>query len=385
MELNSETEVAQFPIRITQQPRIKTLDSLRGIAASIVVIHHVCLVIHTKHSFMDSTPLYFFETGHEAVIFFFLLSGFVLTYQAEKQIEFSYQKFIFQRFFRIYIPYLFVIILTFTAFFYFHGIHKNNGNWIGSLWQKPLTAKVMISHLFLIGNFDTNFNPVIWSLVHEMRFSIVFPLILWITKFKVRIVMLTAIMCSVIAGVLILFNAEPSVGFNNSYVYTLHYLSIFIIGSLMSKHKLLISNWYNKLSSKKVFWLLALCLLFYTYSRTIVIIPLKLNYPNIALFNEVIVDWLVMLCAAYFIIFALHITNKSSWLLSFIPLKLGEISYSLYLVHIPVMIVFYNLLYNMPLPVVMAISVVVSVTAALIINKYIEKPAARIGKLFLNT
>ena len=64
----------------TPPRRLRELDSLRGLAAITVVFHHfsrICSpqIIHV----LDRTPLRLLVAGHQAVILFFLLSGFVLT------------------------------------------------------------------------------------------------------------------------------------------------------------------------------------------------------------------------------------------------------------------------------------------------------------------
>ncbi|MEH7247503.1 acyltransferase family protein, partial [Neobacillus niacini] len=72
--------------------RLEELDSLRGIASLTVVIHHTLLTLPIflaahQHEQINSTivkiftnsPLHIIWGGHEAVILFFVLSGFVLS------------------------------------------------------------------------------------------------------------------------------------------------------------------------------------------------------------------------------------------------------------------------------------------------------------------
>lgn len=66
--------------------RFSNLESARGLASIIVLLHHFCFafVPTTKESIVDggfrNTPLYILINGQGAVVFFFLLSGFVLTH-----------------------------------------------------------------------------------------------------------------------------------------------------------------------------------------------------------------------------------------------------------------------------------------------------------------
>ncbi len=85
--------------------RYEELDSARGLAALSVVFHHFLLIfpLFFIDTFNDKTastvnllkysPLHVFWAGHEAVIFFYILSGFVLAlpfYSAKKFQYFPY-------------------------------------------------------------------------------------------------------------------------------------------------------------------------------------------------------------------------------------------------------------------------------------------------------
>ena len=72
-------------------PRLSELDALRGIAAFLVLVHHARvlgldprpfdnpLLERGAHMLMHFSPLRVLEFGREAVLFFFVLSGYVLT------------------------------------------------------------------------------------------------------------------------------------------------------------------------------------------------------------------------------------------------------------------------------------------------------------------
>jgi peptidoglycan/LPS O-acetylase OafA/YrhL len=80
------------------------LDSLRFYAALSVMLGHFCLINGDYYLLMQ--PQYFFAAGHEAVILFFVLSGFALTDSIlnNKFIYFSYE---IKRIIRIYPTYYF--------------------------------------------------------------------------------------------------------------------------------------------------------------------------------------------------------------------------------------------------------------------------------------
>ena len=84
--------------------RMHSLDGLRGVAALVVVVHHLLLTLPwfadrvglgqlgTKgqftfswHNLFEYTPLHILYGGTEAVVIFFVLSGFVLINPVNKQ------------------------------------------------------------------------------------------------------------------------------------------------------------------------------------------------------------------------------------------------------------------------------------------------------------
>lgn len=61
------------------------LNCLRFIAASLVLLHHLA-TIGKKYGFFDLEGFGLFRNGTNAVNFFFVLSGFLITYLLQKEI-----------------------------------------------------------------------------------------------------------------------------------------------------------------------------------------------------------------------------------------------------------------------------------------------------------
>lgn len=76
---------------IMKKKWIRNFDSLKGFASLAVVISN-CLIGYHFPNFIDITPLYFLKAAHEAVIFFFVLNGYVLVCQ------YSFKTFVFKNF-----------------------------------------------------------------------------------------------------------------------------------------------------------------------------------------------------------------------------------------------------------------------------------------------
>src|SRR5476651_506292 len=103
---------------ITERPRITGLDALRGTAALSVVLGHITGGLFNRNV-IEATPLNILISSHKAVLFFFLLSGFVLVYQYDDHPQYTYRRFLIQRFFRLYIPYLAAMLLSWLLFLLF--------------------------------------------------------------------------------------------------------------------------------------------------------------------------------------------------------------------------------------------------------------------------
>ena len=74
-EENSKKEVKKIGISLRSKPRFEGLDGLRGVAALLVVIFHIF------ETFSDGNPLnQIVNHGYLAVDFFYVLSGFVISY-----------------------------------------------------------------------------------------------------------------------------------------------------------------------------------------------------------------------------------------------------------------------------------------------------------------
>jgi peptidoglycan/LPS O-acetylase OafA/YrhL len=101
------------------------LDSLRGLAAITVLIAHYSNLFMVQSGpyvrvgeFVQSvrrTPLFAVFAGHEAVMLFFVLSGFVLSLQFLKGKPVDYGSFAIKRIFRIYVPYLIALGVAVTC------------------------------------------------------------------------------------------------------------------------------------------------------------------------------------------------------------------------------------------------------------------------------
>ena len=169
--------------------------------------------------FMKSSIVQPVWNGESAVIMFFVLSGFVLTlpYTGPSPKRIDVVPFIIRRIFRLYPAYwvgiLLALLLRFAVFSPtgLYGLSE----WANSLWHLPVTWKTLVQHFFMVApRIQPNaIDPVIWSLIIEMKVSLIFPAVLLLVQHtkKARyalLVMGIAIACNgifKIFGVLVIF------------------------------------------------------------------------------------------------------------------------------------------------------------------------------------
>jgi peptidoglycan/LPS O-acetylase OafA/YrhL len=352
------------------------LDSIRGIAALTVIFYHI-FDFNKSHlspaiyKIIMISPFKLLVFGHPAVILFFVLSGFVLSLPFIENNKVNYTPYIIKRIFRIYIPYLFSILLSLFLLKYF--VNRN------------ISLKYVSEHLLLIGNIHSNaYNVVVWSLVHEMRISFIFPfVVLVIKKLDLKINILICLLLSLSSYLNQIFHFQNSNGLNTTYFDSLQYLSIFIMGSLVAIKINALSRKFSLLPIYAKFLILVFSVLLYGYSDDflIKIVGIPENTKYFLILNE----YFMAIGATGFIIIAIN-SVKFSRMLSRRPiLSLGKISYSLYLFHFPVSETLHKVLLNrVPWWEVFVLSVIASIIVAYIVWLLVEKPSIFIGKKLAN-
>ncbi len=208
--------------------RITYLDSLRGIAALMVVIYHAnCWLDFTKdkliQSAMPSHVLNIFFSGNTAVALFFVLSGFVLSLKyvhksRDAPIKLHLIEFLIKRIFRIY-----------PAFWAVLGvIYVISGG-------KPLTFLQEGSLLF--NQYETiHLVPIDWTLIIEAKMSILMLIFIVLCYFGYRYVIFFALILFVFfnidnyvvhfiigIGIALNFNIFTAENWQNSKLYVYRY------------------------------------------------------------------------------------------------------------------------------------------------------------------
>ncbi len=310
--------------------RFNELDSLRGLAACTVVLGHFASGVSAAFFLsLWHSPLRFLVTGHDAVILFFVLSGFVLFLPYERSNRLSYFKFLVKRICRIYLPYLGALTLAVAMNFHDHGLVTDH-EWVNSTWNQAPNLHLVMQHILFLGNYRWEaFNTAFWSLVYEMRISLLFPfLAIAVLQFRNKWMLVFAIFSSLLSVhyhlIFRLLNLN-SPGYQS--VDTLHYMSFFILGAMLAKNRECIQERYRRLPLTFVFLLSLLAIFFYYH-------PFNIPEASAAILSvQKTQDWSVALGSLLVITLAIF-SGPFKKLLNCRAIRyLGRISYSVYLVH----------------------------------------------------
>ncbi len=185
----------------------KFLDGLRGFAAFYVLIHHSRWLLSESAKYRNGDNIFIklftnflsiFRFGHEMVIFFFVLSGFVIHLSvvkfASKYSEKGIWKtFFIKRFNRIYPPFIFALLLTFLIDYVgcniFHFSFYNLGSKYNSLTLSAnnFSIKAFLGNLINLQGLNSGIpvfgtNGALWSLSYEWWFYIFYPLFYYLNK-----------------------------------------------------------------------------------------------------------------------------------------------------------------------------------------------------------
>jgi peptidoglycan/LPS O-acetylase OafA/YrhL len=298
--------------------KLNILESVRGGAALYVFFGHFIL-----RYFIDKTnPIsILFAFGQEAVILFFLMSGFVIQYSyRQKKITFS--NYFKKRFFRIYPLFLVAILLVF--------IH----NIISGF---TIDIKTLLGNLLMLQDVeslkpgtivDTYGNSALWSLSYEWWFYMLF---IPVSNFKNK---------NRFASLLIIFSAVLYFIFPIQLLRWLIYFSIWWSGVLLADFYVL-----NQLNLKTIFNKIIVQILLFP---TLVLLLKAISTPFVSVGVYPVLEIRHFLSAIVFIMIAFF-WKKMHWsgYVYFKPLeKVAPFSYGLYVLHLPIIMIIEPLVFG---------------------------------------
>lgn len=282
-----------------KEKHLNGLTATRGFAALMIVIFHFGLNVFP---FSELQP--FFAKGNMAVSYFFTLSGFIMCYTYFNQ-RIRYTDFVKRRLARIGPLYWFAMLLSIPMV----------------LAETGLPMKLILNLFFLQAYFPgyaLSVNSPGWSLSVEFCFYLLFPFLLWLYKINQRRFVFGSVLFFVLSQTIHLFLVERNISDDMWWHELIYYnpighLNAFVLGMTGYYFMNLIAVRNIKLHVLGVLVLIILSLLYLPYSKH----------------NG--------LLAPLFLLLIIGIAVKSKTLLNTKPLVwLGEISYGIYILQMPV-------------------------------------------------
>jgi peptidoglycan/LPS O-acetylase OafA/YrhL len=217
------------------QDRLAFVEGLRGLAAIYVVLTHIRSMVDPGPVFVGAASaappwlakfLPVLGFGHVAVAAFIVLSGFCLQTSlfnhSDGRLR-SLPKFFARRAWRILPAYYSCLALSLVVCAFVTS--KQTGYPFAQ--YVPADARAIVSHLFLVHNFDPSLmfkiNGVLWSIALEAQLYLVFPFLVAML-FKVGRVGLVAL-TSLVSALCLWF--IPTANAGKSYIW---FLPLFVLG-----------------------------------------------------------------------------------------------------------------------------------------------------------
>lgn len=353
--------------------RYTQLDALRGLAALTVVMSHFIGFLPTQPHFIlavANTPLHIFWDGAAAVDLFFVLSGFCIAIpyvRAADRRKMKYGSFIIRRFFRLYPAYVVTIFFCLWLKNTYDCPGENYISlWGGEFYQwDKLSLLQLVNVLSLIGSFNPDWlDPPTWSLIIEMRMAFILPFLILIV---------------------LEYTKKPSAMFAWFLIFSfieflskgrIRFINLFFLGIVLAYYLPTLWKHINNLS-KTFFCFYLICGIILYESR----FPFRLLLSGNEKFALVTGDLLFHVITGLgsaIIIMCFFRESVNLKLSNSVGSFLGYISYSIYLIHFPMLLFLCQLKIN--LYYIFPFFMFFSVIMAYIMYRFIELPGIKLGR-----
>ena len=349
--------------------RITGLDGLRGFASLAVVLYHVSLIAkpelsETTWAWLTQSPLKIMFPGTESVLVFFALSGLVVALPALRS-DFAWTRYYPSRLLRLYLPVFGALIFAAVLIV---AIPRDPasmpvGSWLRDAQATAITPLSLLTEASLLPE-SYDIDNVLWSLRWELFFSLLLPLFVWVAiRFRRAGPYLAAlaVACTVAGRML----------HNDALVY----FPVFLLGTIIAIHLDSIRGFAERTHARMLWPALALL-------AGVLLIASWLSRPFVESGSELgDVLWGLAGVGATLIVLLVIVwpalrrgCERPS------ALWLGRISFSLYLVHAPILGTLGYLLGREHWWVTCLIGVPISLGVAAVFYRWVERPSHRLAR-----
>ncbi|MDQ0645216.1 acyltransferase family protein [Microbacterium murale] len=353
--------------------RITGLDGLRGFASLAVVLYHLSLIARPGLSeatwaWLTQSPLKLLFPGTESVLVFFALSGLVVALPALRP-DFEWTRYYPSRLMRLYLPVFGALIFASILIIAIprDALSMPSETWLRDAQATSVTPISFLAEASLLpSSFDID--NVLWSLRWELFFSLLLPLFVWL-----------AIRFRRASPYLAVIAASATVAGRIFEIDALVYFPVFLLGTIIAINLDGIRAFGQRVRTRMLWPAVAVL------SATLLIAS-WLARPFVDSSSELAADalWglagvgatlIVLLVIVWPVLRRACERPTALWL--------GKLSFSLYLVHAPVLGTLGYLLGQERWWLVCLIGLPVSLGASMLFYRWIERPshlaARRVG------
>lgn len=340
---------------------IQKLDSVRGFAALYVLFYHWI----EDFAFIPKTfKLVFFSFGQEAVMLFFLLSGFVIYLSSHRKKTLKFRDYFIKRFRRIYFPFLVAIIISVLIFLL-------NGQLVEKFsWSQLLGNFLMLQDISFLkpGTWFDPFlrNVALWSLTYEWWFYMLFFLIYsTIFKNKNRIYIILGL--SLFSYLFYLIAPNP-------IALILSYFIIWWSG--VEAADIFVRNRSFTFSKAKpiLFCLISMCIL--TFIPVLYVENIEFGFYPFLIFRHFFVSLFIVITALIWYKYKMILFDKIFGAFT----SIAPISYGIYIFHYPILLQWNLNLYIdniwivafLKLVILLSLSYLVEIQLQPVVNRYLK-------------
>jgi peptidoglycan/LPS O-acetylase OafA/YrhL len=349
--------------------RLTSLDGLRGVAATVVVVYHSTLVARPflgadVWAWITESPLKLLTLGTESVLVFFVLSGLVVALPARRP-GFSWWRYYPSRLARLYLPVWGALALAavLIALVPRDTATMPEGSWMRDAQYPTVDIGRLLSEASLTrASYDVD--NVLWSLRWEVLFSVLLPVFVGVATLLRRRALLWAVLAAAASLVGRIVDVDALV-----------YLPVFLIGTLIAVRLDDVLRWARR-PRRRGWWPLfaavgALLMLASWLARPVVGAG---STADAALWG------LAGTGAAMLVLTALGWSRAIAALDSRVAQELGRLSFSLYLVHVPILGTATYLVGAERWPLALALAIPTSFLVAALFHRFVERPSHRFAR-----
>ena len=332
------------------------LDLLRFVAAVMVLLYHYIssyIVPRVDDSLFSAVSLVT-RYGYLGVELFFMISGFVIVWSAQKR---SAPEFVISRFSRLYPTFWVAMLLTALAIFLL-------APYIAESDPTRIDLRVLVANATMMPQiFDApRIDGVYWTLEFELRFYfLVFLLVLFGQMPRLELWLYTWLAACAVS----LWITPP---WALSYFLLLSYAPFFIAGALFY---VVFANGWSLKRALGMMIAMGLC------------IEGSLRHQSGFLTPDVASSWIVpAITALFFLVFLVLIRARKPWVSGAIAYRLGALTYPLYLTHAAIGLLLVRLMLEplgpyLTLFVVTVFAFLLAQILVVVVDEPARRPAAR--------